>query len=100
MFAISERDAAEAAHLRARRSIYAENGADDKWAGMPEHGGTVRLCVCLSGYREYGRNVVRVIHRIVAVEMTGRSVHGLVIMAVTVIVVWLGCGLSTGDIRI
>ena len=100
MFAISERVAAEAAHSTARRSIYVENGADDKWAGVPEHGSAVRLCVGLRGYHEYGRNVVRVIHRIVAVELTGGSVHRLVIMAVTVIVVWLGCGLSTDDARI
>jgi hypothetical protein len=87
VFAISERDAAEAAHSPARRSVYVENGAYNKWAGVPEHGGAVRHCMRLRGYREYSRNVVRVIHRIVAVELTDRSVHGLVIMAVTVIMV-------------
>jgi hypothetical protein len=66
---------------------------------VPEHGGAVRLCVRLCGYREYSRNVVRVIHRIVAVELTDRSVHGLVIMAVTVIMVLVGCGLNTGNVR-
>ena len=87
MFATSERDAAEAAHSPARRSVYVENSADDKWAGVPEHGGAVRLCVRLRGYREYSRNVVRMIHRVVAVELAVRSVYGGVVMAVTVIVV-------------
>ena|GEM_PF-2770532 len=98
MFAISERDAAAAAHSRARRSIYVENGADDKRSGVPEHDSSVRHCVRLCGHREYSRNVVRVIHRIMTVQLIDCSANGFVIVAVTVIVVIAVCGLNAGNV--